>query len=111
MQLSVIIINYNVKFFLEHCLLSLLKAAKEIDCEILVVDNASTDGSKEYLTDKFPQVHFYWLSSNLGFGKANNYAFQKAKADYILLLNPDTIIAEDSLMLCLEYFKTNGNLY
>ena len=109
LQLSVIIINYNVKFFLEQCLLSLLKAAKEIACEILVVDNASTDGSKEYLTDKFPQVHFYWLSSNLGFGKANNYAFQKAKADYILLLNPDTIIAEDSLMLCLEYFKTNGN--
>lgn len=109
LQLSVIIINYNVKFFLEQCLLSLLKAAKEIACEILVVDNASTDGSKEYLTDKFPQVHFYWLSSNLGFGKANNYAFQKAKADYILLLNPDTIIAEDSLMLCLEYFTTNGN--
>ena len=109
LQLSVIIINYNVKFFLEQCLLSLLKAAKEIDCEILVVDNASTDGSKEYLTNKFSQVHFYWLSSNLGFGKANNYALQKAKGDYILLLNPDTIIAEDSLILCLEYFKVNSN--
>lgn len=109
LQLSIIIINYNVKYFLEQCLCSLLKAADGIDCEILVFDNASTDGSKDYLSEKFPQVHFHWLSNNLGFGKANNLAMQKAKGDFILLLNPDTIIAEDCLKNCLNYFTTSPN--
>ncbi len=107
LQLSVIIVNYNVKFFLEQCLYSLLKAIKDIKSEILVIDNASTDGSKEYLTEKFPQVQFTWLDSNLGFGKANNLALQKAKSDYVLFLNPDTLLAEDCLNKCLEYMKAN----
>ena len=70
MKLSIIIVNYNVKFFLEHCLLSVLKACKGLTTEIIVVDNNSTDGSKEYLTPKFPSVKFIWNSINLGFWKS-----------------------------------------
>ncbi len=107
MQLSIIIVNYNVKFFLEHCLLSVIKACKEIKAEIIVVDNNSTDGSKEYLTPKFPSVKFNWNDINLGFGKANNSVLKDAKGDYILFLNPDTIVPEDCFIKCISFFKDN----
>lgn len=107
MQLSVIIVNYNVKYFLEQCLYSVLKATKDIAAEIIVMDNNSTDGSKEWLQPKFPTVNFVWQNTNDGFGVANNKALKLAKGDYILFLNPDTIIAEDSLQLCLEQMQQN----
>jgi GT2 family glycosyltransferase len=107
MQLSIIIVNYNVKFFLEHCLLSVLKACKEIKAEIIVVDNNSIDGSKEYLTPKFPAVKFIWNNINVGFGKANNSAVSLAQGDYILFLNPDTILPEDCFEKCLSFFEKN----
>lgn len=107
MQLSIIIVNYNVKFFLEHCLLSVTKACKEIKAEIIVVDNNSTDGSKEYLMPKFPSVKFIWNKINVGFGKANNNAVSFAQGDYILFLNPDTILPEDCFEKCLFFFKQN----
>ncbi|MBN8832769.1 MAG: glycosyltransferase family 2 protein [Sphingobacteriales bacterium] len=103
LQLSIIIVNYNVKYFLEQCLFSLQAALTNIESEIFVIDNASTDGSKEYLTKKFNWVHFIWLPENLGFGKANNLALQNATGQYILFLNPDTILPEDSLQQCLQY--------
>jgi GT2 family glycosyltransferase len=105
MQLSIIIVNYNVKYFLEHCLLSVIKACKNIDAEILVVDNNSTDGSKAYLETKFKNVRFFWNNNNLGFGKANNFALPFAKGEHILFLNPDTIVPEDCFTNCLAFFE------
>ena len=107
MQLSIIIVNYNVKYFLEHCLLSVIKACANINAEILVVDNNSTDGSESYLTPKFPSVKFYWNKSNLGFGKANNSALKDATGDYILFLNPDTIVPEECFKKCISFFQTH----
>ena len=110
MQLSIIIVNYNVKHFLEQCLQSVLLASKNIDVEIFVVDNNSTDGSAAYLLPLFPQVNFIWLDKNVGFAKANNVAVAKAKGEYILFLNPDTIIAEESLEATLLFISTNEGI-
>ena len=107
MTLSIIIVNYNVKFFLEHCLLSVIKACKGLTAEIIVVDNNSTDGSKEYLAPKFPSVKFIWNNINVGFGKANNSAVLIAQGDYILFLNPDTILPEDCFKKCISFFEKN----
>ena len=105
MKLSVIIVNYNVKYFLEQCLLSLRKALANIPSEIIVVDNASSDGSREYVKDRFPGIIFIWNKENLGFSKANNLALKQAKGTYILFLNPDTLVAENSLSYCLDFFS------
>ena len=107
MHLSVIIVNYNVKYFLEQCLYSVQKASLGIDAEIIVADNNSTDGSREYLENMFPAVNFIWNSGNIGFAKANNQALAKAKGDYVLFLNPDTILSEDSIKKCLRFFANN----
>ncbi|MFN8251071.1 MAG: glycosyltransferase [Ferruginibacter sp.] len=105
MQLSVIIVNYNVKYFLEQCLFSVLKACRNIQAEIIVVDNNSTDGSRELLEAKFPSVYFTWSGVNMGFAKANNLALQNATGEYILFLNPDTIVPEDCFEKCIRFFK------
>lgn len=94
---SVIIVNYNVKFFLEQCLIAVGESLRNEPGEIIVFDNASIDGSREYLEPKFPNVRFIWNDENLGFGKANNRALKEAKGDIILFLNPDTIIGEGCL--------------
>ena len=104
MQLSIIIVNYNVKYFLEHCLLSVAKACEGIEAEIFVVDNNSTDNSKAYLEPKFPAVNFIWNKENVGFGKANNSVLKRTKGQHILFLNPDTIVAEDCFSNCLSFF-------
>ncbi len=109
MQLSIIIVNYNVKFFLEHCLLSVIKACRGLITEIIVVDNNSTDGSKEYLIPKFPSVKFIWNSMNVGFGKASNRALSIARGDFILFLNPDTILPEDCFTKCISFFKKHAD--
>ena len=110
MQLSVIIVNYNVKYFLEQCLHSVQKACRAIDSEIIVADNNSTDGSRVYLEDNFPAVKFIWNSDNIGFAKANNLALEKAKGEFILFLNPDTLLAEDSIEKCMQFFKTQEKI-
>lgn len=110
MLLSVIIVNYNVKYFLEYCLYSVVKALKNIDGEIFVVDNNSTDGSKEFFYDEFPQVKFIWNTKNEGFAKANNKALMQASGDYILFLNPDTIVSEDSFEKCIAFIRSKNNL-
>ncbi|MEP6674598.1 MAG: glycosyltransferase [Ferruginibacter sp.] len=109
MKLSVIIVNYNVKHFLEQCLCSVIKACKNIEAEILVIDNNSSDGSEIYLTSKFPSVLFTWNKENTGFAKANNIAVSHAKGDYILFLNPDTILSEDCLEKSLIFFQSHPN--
>ncbi len=86
---------------------SVKKACRQIDAEVIVVDNLSTDGSREYLTDKFPGVTFKWQNSNDGFGKASNSALKETKGDYVLFLNPDTIVPEDCFEKCLAFFASN----
>jgi GT2 family glycosyltransferase len=107
MSLSVIIVNYNVKYFLEQCLCSVRKAGQGLDLDIRVVDNASTDGSRTYLPPRFPDVVFYWSDTNLGFAKANNRALKDSRGDVVLFLNPDTILPEDCFRKCLQYLSAN----
>ncbi|MEO6356235.1 MAG: glycosyltransferase family 2 protein, partial [Ferruginibacter sp.] len=110
MQLSVIIVNYNVKYFTEQCLYSVVKACKNIEAEIFVVDNHSTDGSYDYLSNKFANVHFIWNRKNTGFAKANNVALQKASGEYVLFLNPDTIVPEDCFEKCVAFYRQQKNI-
>jgi GT2 family glycosyltransferase len=104
-DISVIIVNYNVKYFLEQALLSVQRATQHLQVEILVVDNNSTDGSVELLKSKFKDVHLIDNQSNTGFAVANNQAYALAKGKYILLLNPDTIVAEDTLTVCYDFME------
>jgi GT2 family glycosyltransferase len=107
--LSVIVVNYNVKYFLEQCLCSLRAALTNIHAEVLIVDNCSSDGSIAYLRPLFPFVTFIQNNDNEGFAKANNKALQLAKGKYILFLNPDTILAEDTLQQCIDFFTAHAN--
>ena len=108
MTLSIIIVNYNVKHFLEQCLYSALKAADQMgNVEFFVVDNNSSDNSMHYLKPKFPSVTFLENKENLGFSKANNIALKYCKGEYILFLNPDTIVTEDCFTTCVEFFKNH----
>ncbi|MEO6814332.1 MAG: glycosyltransferase [Ginsengibacter sp.] len=109
MQLSVIIINYNVKYFLEQCLHSVQKAMHFIDGEIIVIDNNSTDDSFSFFQNKFNEVHFIWNQTNVGFAKANNQALTIAHGEYILFLNPDTLIPEDCFEKCITFIQSKGN--
>lgn len=90
MELSVIIVNYNVTDLLEKCLQSLQRFIQDVAYEVIVIDNASPDTTWKGLQTQFPEVHFIASDSNVGFSKANNLAVQHAQGDYILLLNPDT---------------------
>jgi len=107
LKLSVIIVNYNVKYFLEQCLCSVEKACKNIAAEIIVVDNNSTDGSMDFLPQRFPAVNFIWNAVNVGFAKANNQALATAQGEYILFLNPDTIVPEDCFENCIRFFQSH----
>jgi GT2 family glycosyltransferase len=109
MQLSVIIVNYNVKYFLEQCLCSVQKACNNIESEILVVDNNSADGSRALLEPLFPSVTFIWNDSNEGFAKANNRALQQATGNHILFLNPDTILPEDAIEKCIAFLLAHSS--
>ncbi len=96
MQLSVIILNYNVRYFLEQCLFSVQKALANIDGEIIVIDNASSDDSCAMMKEKFPHIKLIENKENLGFPKGNNIGVSQAKGEYICILNPDTVVAEDT---------------
>ena len=96
-MLSVIIVNYNVKYYLEQCLESVRRASQGLQVEVFVVDNLSKDGSIAYLRERFPEVTFVENQENVGFSRANNQAIRQSKGKYVLLLNPDTIVAEDTL--------------
>ncbi|MFC2100893.1 glycosyltransferase family 2 protein [Bacteroidota bacterium] len=96
MKLSVIIVNYNVKHFLEQCLYSVRKASQRTDTEVLVIDNNSVDGSVKMIKERFPEILLIENKENLGFSKANNQGIRKASGEYILLLNPDTVVEDDT---------------
>lgn len=103
MKLTVIIVNYNVKFFVEQCLDSLERALDGIDSEVFVVDNHSSDGSIEYLKPRFPKVIFIESNHNLGFARANNMAIRQSEGQYVLLLNPDTFVGEQTIKQAIEF--------
>jgi GT2 family glycosyltransferase len=96
LKIAVIIVNYNVEYFLEQCLNSVQKALKNVSGEVYVVDNNSIDGSVEMVRQKFPNLHLIANKHNLGFSKANNQAMEITQAEYVLLLNPDTVVEEDT---------------
>ena len=97
MKLSVIIVNYNVRPYLTACLDSVQRALEGIESEVFVVDNHSDDDSVEVISRDYAWVHLINNRENLGFSKANNIAIRQAQGEYILLLNPDTVVAEDTL--------------
>ncbi|MCF0197459.1 MAG: glycosyltransferase family 2 protein, partial [Bacteroidaceae bacterium] len=107
MKLSVIIVNYNVKYYLEQCLRSVMRASEGMDVDIWVVDNASTDDSIAYLQPRFPEVHFIANDENAGFSRANNQAIRQSCSEYVLLLNPDTLVAEDTLRSCVTFMDAH----
>lgn len=97
MKLSVVIVSYNVKFYLEQCLVSLFRSMEGMDAEVFVVDNHSSDHSVAYLGERFPTVKFMANRHNLGFARANNMAIRQCQGEYVLLLNPDTILGESTM--------------
>lgn len=107
MKLSIIIVNYNVQPFLEQCLHSVRKAAKNISAEIFVVDNNSVDGSVQMVKEKFPEVLLIENKKNTGFSYANNQAIKISKGEYILLLNPDTVVEEDTFEKVISFMDSH----
>lgn len=103
MQLSVIIVNYNVRYFLEQALLSVERAVKGIDAEVWVVDNNSADSSVEMVRKRFPWVRLIANDGNPGFSVANNQAIRESTGKHVLLLNPDTVVEEDTFRRCLDF--------
>ena len=102
MKISVVIVNYNVKYYVGQCIDSVRRALCGIDAEIVVVDNHSRDGSVEYLS-KMEGVRIIESGHNLGFSKANNIAIRQSTAEYVLMLNPDTIVAEDTIRTIIDF--------
>ena len=109
MLISVIIVNYNVRVFLENALLSIQKALRGIQGEIIVVDNASDDGSVEMVKQKYPDVNLVVNERNVGFAAANNIAIEKSRGKYLLILNPDTILQEDTINTMLDFLDRHSD--
>ncbi len=107
MDISIVIVSYNVKEFLRGAILSVQRSleAGGLTGEILVVDNDSADGSAAMVQVEFPNVRIHALKENLGFGRANNLAMREATGDYLLLLNPDTIVGEDTLRTMFDFMR------
>ena len=110
MELSIIIVNYNVKEFLQNLVHSLQKAVSKLNYEIIVVDNASDDGSVEFIREKFPKINLIVSQTNLGFSKANNAALKAAKGKFILFINPHTIVSEDTITNMIKFLNENGQM-
>ena len=108
MELSVIIVSYNVRYYLEQCLMSVFRATEGLACEVFVVDNHSRDDSVEYIRERFGErVHLIASNHNLGFARANNKAIAKAQGKYVLLLNPDTFVGESTIRQVLQFMDTH----
>lgn len=106
-KLSIVIVNYNTKYFLIECLNSIYRTVKKIPFEILVIDNASFDGSEEIIPQIFPEINFIPNSENLGYSRANNQALKKAKGEFILLLNPDTVLTDKAIETMISFMEKN----
>lgn len=106
-EVSVIIVNYNARFFLKNCLESVFAATKGLEAEVIVVDNNSSDGSCGMLHEHYPDVQRICNGENLGFSRANNQAAARARGDYLLILNPDTVLAEHTLRDIMAWFQSH----
>ena len=102
-KLTVVIVNYNVKYYVEQCLMSLQRALADVDAEVYVVDNHSQDGSVEYLSERFPSVNIIRSQHNLGFARANNLAIRQSESEYVLLINPDTFVGEQVVTQAIRF--------
>lgn len=107
MDLSIVIVNYNVKYFLEQCLHSVKKAIEGINAEVFVIDNNSVDGSCAHIRERFSWVKIIENRENVGFSRANNQAIRMAKGRYVLLLNPDTVVEEDTFEKCIAFMDAH----
>ncbi|MFA5029524.1 MAG: glycosyltransferase family 2 protein [Patescibacteria group bacterium] len=110
MDLSIVIVSWNVKELLNKCLTTISKNSAGLSWEIVLVDNASSDGTVETVRQKFPEVKLIANKQNLGFAKANNLALKEAQGEFILLLNPDTEVLSGSLEKCLAIIKDNPRI-
>jgi len=110
LTLSIIIVSYNVREFLEQALVSIKKAVENISCEIFVVDNASSDGSPDIIAKKFPDVKLIQNSENLGFAKANNQAMRLSQGQYVCVINPDTIVQENTFLQVIKFLEKNAQV-
>ena len=108
MQLSIIILNYNVRYFLELCVLSVQKAIQNIDAEIIVIDNNSSDDSCQMMKPRFPNIKLIENKENSGFPKGNNIGVAQAKGEYICILNPDTVVADDTFTKILDFVTSSA---
>jgi GT2 family glycosyltransferase len=109
LKLSVIILNYNVRFFLEQCIVSVQRALTQIPGEIIVVDNNSQDDSVAMVREKFPEITLLANTENVGFSKANNQGVAVAKGEYVCILNPDMVLGEDTLEKVLDFIQKQEN--
>src|SRR3989344_8450090 len=109
-ELSIIIVSYNTKDFLRECIDSIKKNTKNLNYEIIVVDNASSDNSLRMLEEKFPDVITIKSKDNIGFSKANNLGVEKSKGKYVLFLNPDTVIYKDSLSKMVKFMDEHEDV-
>ena len=107
MKLSIVIVSYNVRTFVEQCLDSVQKASRGIDVEVFVVDNASADDTVEVIGHRYPWVRLIANTTNLGFAGANNIAIRQSVGEYVLLLNPDTVVGEDTLRHSLAFMDAH----
>lgn len=107
MKLSIVIVSYNVRSFVEQCLDSVKKASEGLDTEVFVVDNASVDDTVEVVGQRYPWVQLIANSDNLGFARANNIAIRQATGEYVLLLNPDTVVGEDALRQAVAFMDAH----
>ena len=110
MKLSVIIVNYNVRAYLEQCLSTVEEALRDIDGDVFVVDNQSTDGSVEMVRSKFPNVKLIANTENVGFSRANNQAIRLSQAEHVVLLNPDTVVGEDVFRKALDFLDEHQKI-
>lgn len=110
MELSVVILNYNVRYFLEQCIRSVQKAIANLEAEIIIIDNNSPDDSCDMVKSKFRNITLIENKENVGFSKANNQAVKIAKGKYVCILNPDTAVSEDCFEKSLSYYKNQKNI-
>lgn len=108
MDVSIIIVNYNTKDLLANCLRSIYEKTKDVDFEVIVSDNGSTDGSIEMVKKNFPRALLIENNTNLGFGAANNRGLDIAKGKYVFYLNSDTLLLNNATKYFLDYFEENG---
>ena len=106
-KLSIIIVSFNTRRLTLNCLVSIKKTTNFQDVEVIVVDNASTDGSPQAIKDQFPQVKLIANTNNTGFAKANNQGIKASRGEYVMLLNSDTLVKPEALIQLVEFMDTH----